>query len=392
MVWSGSHVATVSIAGDDAHEAAKEAAFELKDRLGCTPDVVMVFFSAEFAAAEIRNGLWSELPSTTQVLGCSSFAEIGPDGALTHSVTALGLVLPGYRASVLSVAGGSDSYELGKQLVFPLSGQVPDLLILLPDVLSLNATRLLRGIQKVIGDRTPIVGGAPADMGAFKQTTMIAGSNLQTSGAVALALYGPISISAAAFSGYTPVSIPLRATKVEQGNVVLELNGKPALDVYLDFLGPRKSELPAVTIEYPIGVLSGPADAKTVTVDVVRAAFRMDENRGAIVLGGDIPEGAELRILSATRDDVLRGTKQAMQSALLSCQDADLMLLFNCMSRKIILGPRYKEEYVVADSVLPKTVPRIGFYTYGELSPVAAVTQHHESTFTVAALRFGKHS
>lgn len=392
MVWSGSHVATVSIVSDDAHEAAKEAAFELKDRLGRTPDVVLVFFSAEFAAADIRNGLWSELPESTAVIGCSSYAELGPDGALTHSVTALGLCIPGYRVQVLSVPGGSDSYELGRQLVAPLSGQTPDLLILLPDVLTLNATRLLHGIQSVLGKDTAIVGGAPADMGAFKQTTMFANGKLQATGAVALAVYGPVSVSAAACSGYNPVSVPLRATKVEQGNVVLELDGRPALTVYLEFLGPRKSEMPAVTIEYPIGVVSASSQPDRVSIDVVRAAFGIDDKRGALILGGDIPEGAELRILSATRDDVLRGTKTAVQSALAAGQDADLMLLFNCMSRKLILGPRYKEEYVAADSALPKTLPRIGFYTYGELSPVSGVTQHHESTFTVAAVRFGKHS
>ena len=391
MARSGKQVAAVSIVHDDAHEAAKEAAFELKDRLGCDPDVVLVFFSAEFAAAEVSSGLWSELPKSTAVVGCSAFAELGPDGALTHSVTALGLSLPGYRKQILSVLpGNSDSFEVGKQLVADLQGQRPDLLVLLPDVLTLNATRLLRGIQSVFGEDVNVVGGAPADMGAFKQTTMLAGTQLQASGAVALALYGPISIAAAACSGYRPVSVPLRATKVEKGNVVLELDGKPALPVYLDFLGPRKSELPGVTIEYPIGVVRPGKAPGEVALEVVRAAFGMDDKRGALILGGDVPEGAELRILTATREDVLRGTKVAVESALSACQDADLMLLFNCMSRKIILGPRYKEEYVVADSVLPKALPRVGFYTYGELSPVHSVTQHHESTFTVAAVRFGK--
>lgn len=393
MARSGKQVAAVSIVHDDAHEAAKEAAFEIKDRLGCNPDVVLVFFSAEFAAAEVSSGLWSELDPGTAVVGCSAFAELGPDGALTHSVTVLGLSLPGYRSQVLSVLpGGGDSFQTGKQLVADLQGQRPDLLILLPDVLTLNATQVLRGIQSVFGADVNVIGGAPADMGAFKQTTMFAGSHLQASGAVAVALYGPISIAAAACSGYRSVSVPLHATKVENGNIVLEFDGKPALPLYLDFLGPRKNELPGVTIEYPIGVVENRKGQSEVQIDFVRAAFGMDEKRGALILGGDIPEGAELRILSATREDVLRGTQVAVESALSACQDADLMLLFNCMSRKIILGPRYKEEYVVADSILPKSLPRVGFYTYGELSPVHAVTQHHESTFTVAAVRFGKTS
>ena len=382
-------IATVSIVHDDPHVAAKEAVFELTDRLGQPPAIVVLFFSAEFPAQAIRDGLWSELDPATTVVGCSSSAELGPDGALTHSVTALGMCLPGYRAQALSVPGGRDSYAIGQQLVESVQSPKPDLLLLFPDVLTVNATRLLQGIQSRLGAEFPVLGGAAADMGTFKQVELIHGKEILRSGAVALALFGPVTISAAACSGYSPVSVPLQATRVDNGNILLELDGKPALTTYLEQLGPRKSEMPGVTIEYPIGVVSRVSGKTEVQTELVRAVFGINEQREALVLGGDIPERAELCILSATRKDVLMGTHTAIQTALTGFANAELALLFNCVSRKVILGPRYKEEYSAVDSVLPKSLPRIGFYTFGELSPVAAVTQHHESTFTIALVHFG---
>lgn len=392
MTQVGNRIATASIVNDDPHAAAQEAIRELTDQLGAPPSIVLVVFSADFSAQAVRDGIYRELPASSVLVGCSSFAELGPDGALTHSVTALGLQLPGYTAKALCTQGGTDSFAIGQQLAEELLQPKPDLILLFPDVLTLNVTRLLRGLQAQLGTDIPILGGAPADNGAFRQTEMICGSQILQSGAVALALFGPLSIHSAACSGYTPVSVPLRATSIEQGNVLLELNGRDALSVYLELLGPRRNEMPAVTIEYPIGVIRRTSGKTEVQTDLVRAVFGIDEHRGALVLGGDIPEQAELCILSATRPDLLSGTNAALQSILSaekgSGSESDLVLVFNCMSRKVILGPRYKEESAILSSLVAPKIPRFGFYTFGELSPVARTTQHHESTFTVAAIRF----
>lgn len=394
MTQVANRTATVSIVNDDPKAAAQEAIHELIDQLGGIPSVVVVFFSADFSAQAVLDGIYSELPTTSVVVGCSSFAELGPDGALTHSVTALGLQLPGYQVRALSTQGGADSFAIGQRLAEGLTSPKPDLILLFPDVLTLNVTRLLRGLQSQLGTEIPILGGAPADNGQFKQTEMICGQQVLPSGAVALALFGPLSIASAACSGYTPVSVPLRATSIENGNVLLTLNGRSALSVYLEFLGPRRNEMPAVTIEYPIGVIRRSSGKTEVLTDLVRAVFGIDEQRGALILGGDIPPHAELCILSATRPDLLSGTRAAVESILSAQKDSeapsDLVLVFNCMSRKVILGPRYKEEAAILHSLIDRKTPRFGFYTFGELSPVASTTQHHESTFTVAAVRFGR--
>ena len=78
-----------------------------------------------------------------------------------------------------------------------------------------------------------------------------------------------------------------------------------------------------------------------------------------------------------------RGHGQALESM----PDPDVALIFSCMSRKSVLGPRFAEECQASFARLPAGLPKCGFYTFGELSPVQGVTMHHESTYTIVLLK-----
>jgi hypothetical protein len=377
--------ASVSYVDDDPENAAREAVLELRRQLGGQPDWVLAFFSADLDPALVQKGLARSLPPEVVLVGCSSYAEIDSAEALTRSVTLLGCRSASCKAQAASLpADGRSPRELGRALGAQLAPFSPRLLLLFPDVLTVNATQLLRGVQEVFGSEFPIIGGAPADSGAFQRTHLLCGRTLQTSGVVALALRGPLHISTAARSGYLPISIARTATRVEAGNVLLELDGRPALDVYREFLGPRAGEMPAVSVEFPLGIVQ---EGREAAPALTSAIFKVDEARRALILGGDIPAGGQLRILSAARTEVLAGAKAATELACRGLPNPDVALLFNCMSRKVSLGPRYKDEYAGALSLLPAELPKVGFYTFGELSPMHGVTEHHESTYTLALLK-----
>ena len=379
---------SVSSVDDDGAAAASDAAHQLVRQLGGRPDWVLTFFSAEFAPEAVVRGLARKIPADVPLVGCSSFAEVDGAEAMTRSVVLLGARNSGLVAHPFSLpADGRTSFELGQEVGRRCRPLSPSLLILLPDVLSVNATQLLRGIQAELGNDAPIVGGAAADSGSFKRTHQLCGGALQTDGLAGMMLCGPLQLVTAARSGYTPVSIPHIANRVENGNVLLELDGRPALTVYREFLGPRAGEMPSVSIEFPIGVV--PQGATETLPDLTRAIFRVDEARGALILGGDVEQGAKLRILSATRADVLNGARAATEQALQAMPQPDLALIFSCISRKVVLGGHYRDEATAALQRLPAQLPIAGFYTFGELSPVERKTEHHESTFTLALLKAG---
>lgn len=381
---------TASITHDDPFAAGREAAEELLTELGEAPELVLAHVAARLAPARVIEGLYSLLPGSTRVVGCSSDCEISSEGALTGTVTALGLRLGGIRAEPFIIApSGRSSLECGQRAGEALAPLAPDLVIAFPDVLQMNATQFLLGMQGALGRGAPIVGGAPADHGEFRSTTVFADRTVLSGAAAGVALKGatPIRLATAARSGYEPISMRRTCTRVESGNVILEIDGRPALDVYCELLGARAAEMPGVTIEFPVGVVGGALGTQRQADEgllLVRAIFRADEARRALVLGGDIPEGAEIRITRATRADVIRGAEEATAAALAALPDPDLAFFFSCFSRKQVLGPRYKEECAAAFARLPPGLPKLGFYTFGELSPYDGATTHHESTFTVA--------
>jgi hypothetical protein len=380
----GPRFASVSSVEADPRRAAQEAARALARELGGPPSWVLAFFSADLDAEGVTLGLSSELPGT-ELFGCSSFAEINSAGALAGSVTLLGARGAGLSAHAVMLAPeGRSGFALGQAVARALAPSSPTLILLLPDVLTVNATALLRGVLDVMGPGFPIVGGAPADSGAFERVHLFCGREIATAGVLAVAINGPLKLATAARSGYTPVSVPRTATRVEEGNVLLELDGRPALDVYREFLGPRADAMKAVSVEFPFSVISEHgAEAPALT----RSVFHVDEARRALILGGDIPEGRRVRIVSASRRGVLAGARAATELARRALPDPDLALIFDCMSRKLVLGEQYKEECAEAFALLPPGLPKLGFYTFGEISPQEGRAEHHESTFTLALLK-----
>ena len=336
--------ATVSIVHEDALTAGREAAVDLLAELGRAPDLVILFSSAKYDAAQVLEGIHSRLPATVPLVGCSAYAEVDTEQALTSSVVAIGLVLDGIEVRTFHVAGrGVSSFDAGREAGLGLRDFAPDLLITFPDVLEMNATRFLLGLQDALGKEVPIVGGASADDGAFKATYQLHGHNVMSGGAVGVALKGPLTIATAAKSGYTPVGATHTVTRVEDGKVVLEIDGRPALAIYRDYLGERAAQMPAVSIEFPIGVVGGIEGTQRQADDallLVRAIFAVDEARGALILGGDVPEGAAIRVMRATKEDVVRGAVEATATALEAMPAPEVALIFSCMSRKSVLGAR----------------------------------------------------
>jgi hypothetical protein len=382
---------TVSASHDDPFTAGRDAAAELLADLGGTPDLVLLFSSAKYDAARVLEGVHSRLPAGVPLVGCSSYAEVDTDQARTSSVTAMGLLLDGIAVQTFHVEGrGVDSFAAGREAGAGLQAFSPSLVIVFPDVLDMNATQFLLGLEASLPAKTPIVGGASADDGAFKATYQFHGPRVTSGGAVGVALKGRLAVATAARSGYTPIGANHIATRVENGNVVVEIDGRAALDLYRDYLGERVAQMPAVSIEFPIGVVGGIAGTQRQDDDsllLVRAIFKVDEPRGALILGGDIPQGAILRVTRATKQDVIRGAEEATVLALDSMPDPEVALVFSCMSRKNVLGPRFPEECRASFARLPAGLPKCGFYTFGELSPVQGVTMHHESTYTIVLLK-----
>lgn len=377
---------TVSIVHEDPYMAGRDTASELLAQLGAPPDLVLVFATSRHEPARVLEGLWSRLPASTRLLGCSSFAEIGDRDALSGSVTAMGIDFDRVEWELFKLDAVGESSEAGKVLGERVRGFDPKLVVVLPDGMAVNSAKLVRSMREVLGEECAIVGGVASESLEFVRTFEFFDREVLEGGVVALALRGPIRVATSARAGFQPVGVTRTCTRVEDDKRILELDGESALGLYKDFLGPTVVERPNIGTEFPLALIEGAGGdymASDERSQVIRVVRQLDEERGALLCGGDVYEGARVRMTRGTKEDLIAAAVSAAQEAKAAFPDATIGFFFNCAGRKLVLGARHHEEIRAAFEAIGTELPKIGFYTYGELAPVDGKNMYHDETFTL---------
>ena len=319
------------------------------------------------------------------MIGCSTFAEIGQDEPMDGSVTVMGVCFEGIPWSVHRLdTVGESSRDAGRRLAEEMKASDPHLVVLLPDGVAANTMKLVHGMQDVLGKGTPIVGGMASEHFTFERTHQLFDGDVLDGGVVALAIGPGITVSTAVGSGFQPVGKARVATKVLNDKDIVELDGQPAADIYRDFLGEDVYQRPNIGLSFPLAVVSGQGDYMESDERslVIRAVRQLDEDNHAICSAGDVYEGASVRLTRANKDDLIAAAKASVDRARDAAQAPELALVFNCAGRHVVLGARREDEVAAALDALGD-IPRAGFYSYGEISPVDGENMYHDETFTV---------
>ncbi len=381
--------ATVSVVHSDPVRAGRDAAAEMLSELGSVPEQVLLFVSSRLDPTEVLAGFTSRLPANVQIAGCSSFAEINSEEGLDQSVTAMGIT--GLSCTTLKVDSMMpDSRQAGRSIGAQAKELEASLLITFPDGMQGNTAEYIRGIQDILGAEFPIVGGVAAEHLAFQRTNEFYNREVLTGGAVAVAIRGAVTLGTSARSGFQPVGGLRTITKVEGQHLILELDGQPALRIYKDFLGDTPANPQMVGIQFPLLLVFDVAGSHMTSDDrvhVVRVVRSLDEEKGGLLLGGEVAVGMQVHLTRTVKDDLLRGAVEAVEEACKKVPRPDVAFIFGCAGRKLLLGPHYQQEMAGAFARLGREVPKVGFYTYGELSPVHNVTIYHDETFTIALVK-----
>ncbi len=169
------------------------------------------------------------------------------------------------------------------------------------------------------------------------------------------------------------------------GNVLYELDGKPALALYKDYLGELASGLPATALRFPLQI----REERGATSAVVRTVLAIDEKAQSMTFAGDIPNGWRAQLMRSNHDRLIAGAMRAAfdATARISGKPA-LALAISCVGRRLVLGARTEEETEAALEALPPGSHQIGFYSYGEISPAGRATcELHNQTMTLTTIR-----
>jgi hypothetical protein len=330
---------------------------------------------------------------TAHILGCSTAGEICGAEVSDDSLvaTAIHFEHTQVRSAQVTLGENPDSQQAGEFLARALprsvgagEGRMEEKLahvLILSDGLSVNGSDLVRGLLKHLPEGVAITGGLAGDGTRFGETLVFKGDAPERGVVAAVGLYGSrLKVGFGSLGGWDPFG-PERLVTRSEGNVLFELDGRPALGLYKQYLGEHAKGLPAAGLLFPLSVRAMSSDKP-----LVRTILAVDENQQSMTFAGDVPEGARARLTKSNVDRLVDGAVGAAQASRpAGAVSPELAILISCVGRKLVLKQRVEEEVEGVRDILGGQAVLTGFYSYGEIAPfsLGARSELHNQTMTI---------
>lgn len=358
------------------------------------PVLISVFASPVFPLQEVLASLQGEWPAAT-VIGASSSGEFTEAQETGQAISAWAIwgdfKVQASMASDLKEAPEGAVVELGAKLnqTFPDHPHRVGLLLL--DTMSGRGEETTLLAATLLGEEEPVrlVGGAAGDDLAMKHTWVGVGTEAREDAVVLAFLHGRHPFGIGVQHGHQAESRPLTVTRAT-GNVVHELNDRPAWDVWreeataltagVDFGALTPEELTPFFFTHAASLTSGSA------IKVRSPLQRHDD--GSLSFACGLPEGAVIRLTTSDVGKQLASARGAAEQARaqLGGRAPAGALVFDCICRKLILQDRFGDAVDAISDALGG-VPVAGFETYGEIAlDVSDLSGFHNSTTVVLAV------
>jgi hypothetical protein len=349
--------------------------------------LVLVFGGVDRAA---KQGLYPEIKAmypAAHILIGSTAGEIMDVGMTEDSVvlSALAFAKTTLAFATADIAQASDSQAVGQALGKQLEAKGLVHVMVFSDGLKVNGTALVAGLRESLPENLSITGGLVGGGNEFKHT-YVGLDAVPTEGKVILVgFYGSgLVVGYGSLGGWDTFG-PDRTITKSKDNVLFELDGKPALELYKEYLGDKAKDLPASGLLFPLNLnINGD--------DVVRTLLAIDEKAQSMTFAGDMPEGVSAKLMHANFERLIDGAGKAaeLSSESIGSGRAEFAILVSCIGRKLVLRERIDEELEAVRGVLGPLAAMAGFYSYGEICPTAASDHQcrlHNQTMTITTFR-----
>jgi hypothetical protein len=296
-----------------SESCAEQAAQKALEQLGTSCDLALVFSTSRHNPHNVSKGLQQVFGSETKIVGGYAI------GVITHEAIAYG----GYQIAVLALNTKSFDLEIIQKTDFPQHGSKkmgdmlasdlekltfkgsPSLLILYDYVhrmgkrFSMNmASPMLESLQANLQLGSTAGAGMVGDM-RCQETFQWYNNEVFQHSLMALVFSNGLKMNTLVLHGCEPISSYLEVTKVDK-NIVLELNGVPALDFIDQLLGPDSEKTWRdcsffITLGINEGNRYGPFDSKVYSNHI---CCGVDEARkGLVMLEEDLHKGTLVQLM-----------------------------------------------------------------------------------------------
>lgn len=364
----------------------------LNGKLEEIPQLVLVFGgSALVSTPQTFENLKQLYPSSHILLG-SSAGEILNTTVTDNSLVATAVYFgkTSVQFSQTEFSQAEDSYDAGKKLASQLPTQDLIHAMVFTDGLHINGTALVKGLIEILPGTVSVTGGLVGDGSDFKHTFVGLDGVAKEKNIVLVGFYSQsLKVGYGSMGGWDPFG-PERLITKSKDNVLYELDGKPALKLYKEYLGDKAAGLPGTGLLFPLSL--GLETVQGKKVEVVRTLLAIDEKAQSMTFAGDMPQGTYAKLMKANFERLVDGASGAASftKSSLDIDKPELAILISCIGRKLVLKERIEEETEAVRSVLGDQVAMIGFYSYGEICPTVPTEkqcQLHNQTMTITTFK-----
>jgi hypothetical protein len=233
----------------------------------------------------------------------------------------------------------------------------------------------------VAGAGVPLIGACAGDGLAMLATHQLHGASTLTGAVVAAAIGSDAPLGIGVRHGWRTAGEPLHVTRSE-GAVVVSLDGRPALDVYLERLDP-----PAPACDEP-GAFARFAHGRPLGLrrrageEHVRLVVGADFEQRTLRTAAEVPQGGLAWLMDHDAEDAGAAGEQACDDALAHLGGAAPLGLvaFGAAGRRGLAGEP------AALAARAGGAPLAGFYGYGEIARARGVTGFHNQALAILAV------
>lgn len=360
--------------------------WEFTQETKLTEPLVLVFgdrFILE--SKELYDEIKEMYPDGHIVFGSTS-GEILNSNVYEESITITAIEFEKTKFKIVSknVKDSNNIEALGAEISEQFSKENLQHLFIVSDGSFVNGSGLIEGLESNELHKISITGGLCGDGARFEKTLASYNENPKQGEVIAIGFYGEdLEVSYANYGGWLPFG-PERTITKSIDNVLYEIDGKPALDLYKQYLGEKAKELPQAALLFPLTVWQDENSEP-----LVRTILNIDEESNSMILAGDVPVNSKVQLMMSSVDDIAEGASSAAKYAMRNRKNKpELAILVSCVGRKLVMDQRTEEEIEEVVEIIGEQAKVTGFYSYGEMAPFAGQKdcQLHNQTMTLTLL------
>jgi len=257
------------------------------------------------------------------------------------------------------------------------SGMESGTVFVFPDGFSTDVPEMIRALYDTMGHRYSYTGGGAGDNLRFFRTFQFTEAGIE-SDAVALVLADGFQMAAGIGHGWHPINESLVITKVS-GKKVLEIDGIPALDAYRERIeGISEESFPLLGMKNPIGFSDIYGNY------LIRDPFNVNPDR-SINFAVEVPENSVGYLMEGSNDEIIEASGQVSSSVADRINKPEFVLVFDCISRYLMLGESFHRELELLKAPFASDIPFLGALTFGEVGCHIDIPLCHNKTVALVS-------